>query len=182
MRIIGGLHKGRKFRPPKNLPVRPTTDFAKEGLFNILQNQLNLADINVLDLCAGTGNMSFEFASRGAKKISSVDQHFGCVKFMKNIARELQFTNLTVIKSEIFRFIDKAHSTYQFDLIFADPPYGMEGTENLPNSILNSSLISKEGIFILEHGREFSFDNHLSFLFSRKYGNVNFTFFQALPQ
>ncbi|MEQ8910600.1 MAG: 16S rRNA (guanine(966)-N(2))-methyltransferase RsmD [Vicingaceae bacterium] len=179
MRIIGGSQKGRKFSPPKKLPVRPTTDFAKEGLFNVLQNHLDFENLSVLDLCAGTGNMSFEFASRGAQKVVAVDQHFGCIKYIKNIAKELEFSSLTAYKAELIRFLKKPSKQTPFDLIFADPPYGMEGTEKLADLVFESNLLVSNGLFVLEHNRDFTFNDHPLFLLSRKYGNVNFTFFQA---
>lgn len=176
MRIISGTHKGRRFSPPKNLPVRPTTDFAKEGLFNILRNQIEIEGISVLDLCSGTGNMTFEFASRGANSILAVDQHFGCVKYIKQLSTELDFKNIRAIKAELFRFVKKLNGTY--DIIFADPPYGLDGVELLPDSIFKQEVLAQNGLLIVEHGRELSFEEHPNFSSTRKFGNVNFTFFQ----
>lgn len=176
MRIISGSHKGKKILAPKNLPVRPTTDFAKEGLFNILSNRIEVEGAKVLDLCAGTGNLSFEFASRGAATILSVDEHPGCIKFINKTARDLGFTNITTLRSELFKFIKKLSG--QYNMIFADPPYGIQDTEKLPDLILEKEVLIENGYLIIEHSAEYNFENHPRFSFSRRYGNVNFTFFE----
>lgn len=176
MRIVSGTHKGRRFTPPRGLPVRPTTDFAKEGLFNILQNRTNIHNSKVLDLCAGTGNMTFEFASRGAASILAVDQHLGCIKFIKKASAELKLENIVVLKADIFKFIGKLNQSY--DIIFADPPYALEETVNLPNTIFEKGLLAKGGLLVVEHGRETNFEEHPNFISSRAFGNVNFTFFE----
>lgn len=176
MRIVSGTHKGRRFSPPKGLPVRPTTDFAKEGLFNMLRNKIELEDAKVLDLCAGTGNMTFEFASRGASSVLAIDQHVGCIKFIKKAADELKLDSITAIKADVFKFVDKL--TQQYDIIFADPPYALEATANLPTSIFEKGLLAEDGLLVVEHGRETSFEEHPNFISTRKFGNVNFTFFE----
>ena len=176
MRIISGIHKGRRINPPKNIPVRPTTDFAKEGLFNILNNKIDFEEINVLDLFAGTGNISFEFVSRQSLSITSVDLNYRCTEFIKNTAKELHYENLRAIKANVLKFLTTAKNTY--DLIFADPPYDMEEIEQIPELIFNNQLLSEEGIFILEHSRKFDFSDHPHFAEHRKYGNVNFSFFK----
>lgn len=176
MRIVSGTHKGRRFSPPKGLPVRPTTDFAKEGLFNVLQNRTDIEDAKVLDLCAGTGNMAFEFASRGASSVLAIDQHVGCVKFIKKAASELQLNNITALKADVFKFVDKL--SQQYDIIFADPPYSLEETTTLPSKIFKKGLLAEDGLLIVEHGRETSFLEHPNFISTKKFGNVNFTFFE----
>lgn len=176
MRIISGTHKGRKFSPPKNLPVRPTTDFAKEGLFNVLRNRKDIEGSSILDLCAGTGNMALEFASRGAASVLSVDAHFGCVKYINKIAAELQLDQIHAIKADLFGFVKKLHQ--QYDFVFADPPYQLDGVLNLPDLLFEKDCLKEDGLLILEHGRELSFDSHPRYSFSKKYGNVNFTFFE----
>lgn len=176
MRIVSGTHKGRRFSPPKGLPVRPTTDFAKEGLFNMLRNRIEIEEAKVLDLCAGTGNMTFEFASRGASSILAIDQHVGCVKFIKKAASELQFNSITALKADVFKFVKKLDQ--QYDIIFADPPYALEETANLPSTIFNKGLLAEGGLLVVEHGRETSFEEHPNFISTRKFGNVNFTFFE----
>ncbi len=176
MRIIAGIHKGRRLSPPKNLPVRPTTDFAKEGFFNLLQNRFELEGSDILDLCAGTGNLSLEFASREANSVLSIDRHQGCLNYIYKMSKELNLTQIKCIKSDLFQFLNRCKT--DFDLIFADPPYGLKGSEDLPNLIFELQLLRTNGFFILEHGRELNFENHPNYQFSRKYGNVNFTFFQ----
>ena len=178
MRIIGGKHKGKKLHPPKSLPVRPTTDFAKEGLFNVLRNRINIEGLAILDLCAGTGNMTFEFASRGAQSILAVDLSFACVKYIKQQAAELGYENIRSVKSDIFGFVKKVNG--QYDLIFADPPYALEGVKQLPDLLLEKSILNKDGFLILEHGKQHKFEEHQQFLFSKTYGNVNFTFFEPI--
>lgn len=176
MRIVSGTHKGRRFTPPKGLPVRPTTDFAKEGLFNVLRSFVDIEQARVLDLCAGTGNMTFEFASRGASSVLAVDQHFGCIKFIKKTADELNLNSITAIKADVFKFISKLNGSY--DIIFADPPYGLEETNSLPTSIFKQNVLNEDGLLIVEHGRETNFEDHEHFYSSRKFGNVNFAFFK----
>ena len=176
MRIISGSHKGRRFFPPKNLPVRPTTDFAKEGLFNILRNLRDLENISVLDLCAGTGNMTFEFASRGAGSIIAVDQHPACVKYIRQLSEELSFKQIRAVKAELFKFLKNLQGSY--DLIFTDPPYGLENIMELPDLILKTDSLAENGLLIVEHGKEVKFTEHPHFFSTRKFGNVNFTFFE----
>lgn len=178
MRIISGHNRGRKIKTPPNLPVRPTTDFAKEGLFNILANRVNFETLNVLDLFAGTGNISFEFASRGAVSIKSIDTNNQCVEFIRRTAVELKFENLRSIKSNAFKFLSNAVET--FDLIFADPPYDLEEAINIPDLVFENELLNDDGILIVEHARNLSFSDHYNFTQHRKYGNVNFSFFEKI--
>lgn len=176
MRIISGHYKGRKIIAPKNLPVRPTTDFAKEALFNILRNQVNLEQLNVLDLFAGTGNMSFEFISRGVLSCLAVEQNKSCIQFIQKTAQSLEMKNLSCFKMDVFKYLSRKPNA--FDLIFADPPYALEKLDSLPNLILNKGWLSQGGILILEHGREYQFEEHDDFKFTKQYGNVNFTLFE----
>lgn len=176
MRIISGIHKGKKINPPKNLPVRPTTDFAKEGLFNILNNIIDFEKTIVLDLFAGTGSISFEFASRKAKYIVSVDLNDRCCDFILKTSKALNLNNLKVVKKDVFKFLTVQTQTY--DLIFADPPYFMNDIELLPELIINKKLLNSGGYFILEHSSNIFFQKHSFFHEHRKYGNVNFTFFK----
>ena len=157
MRIISGIHKGRPLHPPKNLPVRPTTDKAKESLFNILNNRLDYEEICTLELFAGTGNISYEFCSRGVKKAVAVDGDFRCVKYIKSVAEQLNMP-LQGIKANAFGFIQQ--HTGQYDLIFADPPYDLSRMNEIPDLVLNSSLLKTDGIFILEHSRDQDFSQH----------------------
>jgi 16S rRNA (guanine(966)-N(2))-methyltransferase RsmD len=173
MRIIGGTCKGRPLHPPKGLPVRPTTDFAKEALFNILNNQLDFEGIKVLDLFAGTGNMSLEFASRGAQ-VTAVDANGKCCSWMKNAATQLQLP-VQVHKGDVFVFLN--HSPQAYDLIFADPPYDLPQLLQLPEIIFSKGWLSPEGLLILEHGKQTPTGGLPHFSRERKYGNVHFSFF-----
>jgi len=177
MRIISGKFKGRRINPPKNLPVRPTTDMSKEALFNVLNNFFNFSGLKVLDLFAGTGNISFEFASRGSDNITSVDQDFGCVKFIKQVATEFDF-NIAAVKSEVLAFISKSNSTY--DVIFADPPYGLDQAtfEKIVSSIFEKSLLDEAGMMVIEHSKYTKLDHMENFSFKKTYGGSIFSFFE----
>jgi len=177
MRIVSGTHKGRQIHPPSNLPVRPTTDFAKESLFNILVNHVNYEELNVLDLFAGTGSISFEFASRGAREITSVDMNYKCVEFIRKTALNFGFTNIRPVRANVLSFLDFCKVKY--DLIFADPPYDMNAITSLPDKVMNNGLLNKEGLLIIEHSRDHDFSKHPLFSEHRNYGKVNFTFFQS---
>lgn len=177
MRIISGQFKGRRISPPKKLPVRPTTDMSKEALFNILNNHFNFTELRILDLFAGTGNISYEFASRGSQPIISVDADYGCVSFIKKTAAEFEF-NLTAIKSDVFAFLEKNKSEY--DIIFADPPYGMSQAdfEKIVHLVFDNKLLSEEGMLIVEHSKHTKL-NHLEQLsFQKNYGGSTFSFFE----
>lgn len=175
MRIVAGIYKGRKFYPPKNLPVRPTTDFAKEGLFNVLRSRIDMEDATVLDLFSGTGNMSLEFISRGASKVVAVDENRNCVGFIKKVSNELKITAVKTIKSEVFSYLKRQSQSY--DIVFADPPYAYDQSQKLIDLILANPLLKEDGYLILEHGKDQEFSEHPDFQFSKKFGNVNFTFF-----
>lgn len=175
MRIIGGSHKRRVIHAPESLPVRPTTDLAKEALFNVLNNHFDFEGLNVLDLFAGTGNISFEFASRGAAQVVAVDQHFRCVAFIEEISRKLPLENLKVIRADVFRFLGYAQQGW--DIIFADPPYDMKEIEKIPQVVFGRELLAPQGWLIVEHPVEISFENHERFMEKRKYGKVNMSFF-----
>lgn len=175
MRIISGKLRGRKILPPKNLPVRPTTDFAKEALFNMLRSQIDIEDCHVLDLFAGTGNISLEFISRGAISCLSVEQNTGCVRFIQKLSKELKIDNHRINRDDVFKFIKKGYGSY--DLIFADPPYNLDRLAELPDLIFEKGLLKENGFLVIEHGRENSFEEHEKLYFTRKYGNVNFTLF-----
>lgn len=177
MRIIKGKLKSRRFSVPKSFPSRPTTDFAKEGLFNILNNQIDLEEIDVLDLCAGTGNISFEFASQGARKVVSVDQNFNCVKFIRNTAKEFGVSDVVdVVKSDVVKYTTQCAS--KFDVIFSDPPFHEDFHLKLVNSIFEYQLLKEDGLLIIEHGRQTNLEEHPNFVNVRKFGNVHFSFFK----
>lgn len=177
MRIISGSHKGKRLRAPKNLPARPTTDFAKEGLFNILRNRLDLTQIKVLDLFAGIGGVSFEFASRGADSVISVDKHSGCIRFIQQTATELELP-IQTIKSDCWSFLKKDRNTY--DLIFMDPPYQMDALElqKFHELIFSSALLDQEGMLIIEHSKHQDISHLPEFVEMRKYGGSVFSMFQ----
>lgn len=175
MRIIRGLHRGRQIFPPKNLPVRPTTDFAKEALFNILEHQYDFTDLEVLDLFAGTGSISYEFASRDCRSVTAVDSHQGCVTFMVETAKKLDFKNIKVFRSDVFKFLK--HNKKPFHLVFADPPFNFEDLIMLPSFVLNNNILTNEGLFILEHPGSCDFSDHEFFMEHRNYGSVHFSFF-----
>ena len=177
MRIISGTYRGRRFQLPKNLQARPTTDFAKENLFNILANRVDFEDLRVLDLFSGTGSISFEFLSRGAKSVTCVEQYPPHVKFIKEVAEKLKVDTLTVVAGDAYRFIE--HSAGKFDLIFADAPYADERLSSIPERILKSSLLAENGILIVEHSKSNNFSNHPLYRETRVYGSVNFSLFQA---
>lgn len=174
MRIISGRNKGRHITPPANLPVRPTTDLAKESLFNILNNYFFFDAVTVIDLFAGTGNVSLEFASREAISVMSVDIHQPCVNFIKKMAGDLKYQNLTAVKADAFQFLE--HQKMPVDIIFADPPYDMEGLERIPQLVFENKLLKPDGWLIIEHSKKHDFSEHPNFYQHRNYGRVNFTF------
>ena len=177
MRIVGGKLKGRRFYPPKKLPVRPTTDFAKEGLFNILENNRELDGLKVLDLCAGTGNISYEFASRNAKSITCVDQNIHCIKYIQKQVFDFDINSISTVKSDMVSFIKKTEDRY--DIIFADPPYNqLNDLEKLLDLVVAKNLLEKDGMLILEHSFRVNMQDKAFILFTRRYGNVNFTCFK----
>lgn len=175
MRIIGGRLKGIRLNPPARLPVRPTTDLAKEALFNILYNQFDFETIRVLDLFSGTGNISLEFASRGVSDICSVDRDFGCVNYLKSLAKQYDLSAINVIKSDVFKFLEM--ETEQYDLIFADPPYDLPQINQIASKVIDRNLLKPNGYLIIEHPSLKKLDNHPSFIEQRKYGSSSFSFY-----
>lgn len=175
MRIIAGSLRGRRLNPPATLPVRPTTDMARESLFNILNNYVDYEDCAVMDLFAGTGAMSLEFVSRGAKEVTSIDINNQCTDFIKASAKQFGVNNIHVVRADVFDLIKRAYK--KFDIIFADPPYALENLPQLPDLIFEHDLLTDDGIFILEHPRDYHFEEHPHFWQHRNYGKVNFTFF-----
>lgn len=177
MRIISGKYKGRRFNAPKNLPTRPTTDMAKEALFNILNNTYYFDDLTVLDLFSGIGSISLEFASRGTKNITSVDQHLGCIRFISSIAKQLEI-NITTVKSDAFKYLEKA--PIKADIIFADPPYNFSKQQfsKIPQSVFERNLLNEDGLLIIEHSKHTDLSNLESFSYEKKYGGSTFSFFE----
>ena len=176
MRIISGKYKGRKIYPPKNLPTRPTTSRLKEGLFNILQNRLEYSNIKVLDLYSGTGNISYEFASRGSLNITSVDRNRLCVDFIKKTSLLLN-TQINIIKSDSINFLKKNNN--QFHLIFADPPYEIQ--HNIYKNIIDLSIgkLLKDGMLIIEHNKKIDLSIEPTHFMNRKYGDSVISFFNS---
>ena len=176
MRIIGGRLKGKTILPPNGYKARPTTDFAKEGLFNILDNEYEFDGLKVLDLFGGTGAISYEFASRGAGHVWCVEMLPLHANFIKSQAAKFGLTNLTVVHHNVFDFLEICHE--KFDIIFADPPYAIEGLDGIPDKVFSKDILHDGCYFILEHGDNYDFSNHPKFKKMRKYGNVHFSFFE----
>ncbi len=175
MRVIGGSFKGRVFHAPKNLPTRPTTDQAKEGLFNILNNRIDLTECRILDLFSGIGSISLEFLSRGANAVMSIDQHPKCVRFQQECCEKLELDNWTLIRADVFRQLP--NTLGPFDLIFADPPYDIPDHKRIHELIMEFNLLKPNGLFILEHEKGLPSETWNGFEQLRKYGRVHFSFF-----
>ncbi|MBR1766759.1 MAG: 16S rRNA (guanine(966)-N(2))-methyltransferase RsmD [Bacteroidales bacterium] len=175
MRIIAGNLKGRRLNPPANLPVRPTTDMARESLFNILNNYVDYEDSSVMDLFSGTGAVAVEFISRGVREVTAVDINSACTDYIKSEASRLDIRNLHVVRADVFDLLKRA--SRKFDIVFADPPYALADLAKLPGLVFERQVLTDDGIFILEHPREYSFEEHPRFWQHRNYGKVNFTFF-----
>ncbi|MGB5943566.1 MAG: RsmD family RNA methyltransferase [Leeuwenhoekiella sp.] len=176
MRIISGRHKGRKIIAPKKLPIRPTTDMAKESLFNILRNSYTLLSLSVLDLFAGSGNISYEFASRGSESITAVDSDAGCVSFINKTAQDLEMP-IEAFKSDVFKFLERSGGSY--DVIFGDPPYNWEASEFLKivDLVFQKNLLNSAGTLVLEHSKHTDLSTGQNYQESRKYGGSSFSFF-----
>jgi 16S rRNA (guanine966-N2)-methyltransferase len=177
VRIISGKYKGRRITAPKNLPVRPTTDMSKEALFNVLNNHFNFSGLKVLDLFSGTGNISYEFGSRGCDNITSIDGDMGCVNFIKKTAKEFDL-NITAIKNDVFKFLEKHKGSY--DIIFADPPYGIaqKEFEKLIELVFENELLDEEGMMIMEHSKHTKLNHMMHYSFQKNYGGSVFSFFE----
>ena len=178
MRIISGQLKGRTITPPRNLRARPTTDFAKENLFNVLQNLIDIEECDVLDLFSGTGSISYEFCSRGAKSVTSVEINSVHHNFIRKTAQELGLKNLYAVKANAFLYLKSCPK--QFDLVFSDAPYDLEQAEEIIPLVLESQILKEDGIFIFEHSKEKNFSNHPLFWQLRSYGSVQFSFFKKM--
>lgn len=176
MRIISGLLGGRKIHPPANMPhTRPTTDIAKEGLFNILQNQLDFEKLKTLDLFGGTGSISYELASRGVPDLTIVEKDVQMFSFIKKTAEALKLENFKAMKSDVFRFIEQCNE--KFDLIFAGPPYALQNIDDLPKLIFEKKLLNEQGWFILEHTPRNNYESFSHFKSARNYGTTIFSIF-----
>jgi len=176
MRIIGGEHGGRKISPPAKMPyTRPTTDIAKEGLFNILQNLLDFESIKTLDLFGGTGAISYELASRGATELTIVEKDEQMFSFIKKNIDVLKIKNIKAVKMDVFKYMDMCKE--QHDFIFAGPPYALGSIDDLPKYVFEKNLLKPEGIFVLEHTPRNDYQNHPHFYRMKNYGTTVFTFF-----
>jgi 16S rRNA (guanine(966)-N(2))-methyltransferase RsmD len=180
LRIISGIYKGRHIPVPRAFKARPTTDFAREGLFNVLANSIDFNGLTVLDLFAGTGSIGLEFLSRGAERVDLVEIDARTTAFLRQTTQQLGMDHARIIRSDVTRFIRTCRSRY--DLVFADPPYDLDSIPLLPEMVLEADLLSNGGWFILEHGKKHSFGQHSHFLELRKYGSVHFSIFeQGVP-
>jgi 16S rRNA (guanine966-N2)-methyltransferase len=178
VRIIRGILKSRRFSIPKKFPSRPTTDFAKEGLFNLLENKYSLENLKILDLCAGTGNISFEFVSREAGHVTCIDSDYNCISFIRRTASDFGIeSNMDIQKTDIILFLKRTNK--KFDIIFADPPYDVKFHDQISSLVFERDLLTEGGVLIIEHGRHTSLDKIPQFDVLRPYGNVYFSFFSA---
>ena len=176
MRIITGIYKGRHFEIPRTFKARPTTDFAKENIFNVLRGYLDFDGIAALDLFSGTGSISLEMLSRGCGQVVSVEADRDHARFIRQCIAKIGADNHTLIQGDVFRFVKSCHQ--QFDFIFADPPYQLETLADLPELVLSTGILAPDGIFCLEHGKNYDFSSHSRFLEHRNYGSVNFSLFR----
>ncbi|MCF2875625.1 MULTISPECIES: RsmD family RNA methyltransferase [unclassified Tenacibaculum] len=177
MRIISGKYKSKRISAPKNLPVRPTTDMAKESLFNILNNLYYFENISVIDLFAGTGNISYEFASRGTETIYAVDANYGCIKFINQTSKELDL-NINTYKSDVYKFLEK--TPLKSDVVFADPPYDFEASQflKIADLVFEKELLNEDGILIIEHSKHTDLTEHPKHSYDKRYGGNVFSFFE----
>ena len=176
MRIITGIYKGRHFDIPRTFKARPTTDFAKENIFNVLNGYLDFEDAAALDLFSGTGSISLEMLARGCRPVVSVEMDRDHARFIAECMKKIGTNDNILIKGDVFRFVKRCHQ--QFDLIFADPPYALETLPQLPDLILDGGLLKEGGVFVFEHGKTHDFSAHPRFVEHRSYGSVNFSLFQ----
>lgn len=176
MRIISGSLKGRNIAVPKNFKGRPTTDFAREGLFNVLNHLVDFHQMDVLDLFSGTGAFAIECYSRGADQVTCVEMQGLHVKFIGDNFKQFNITGGVVIKQDVFKYI--LQCAQKFDLIFADPPYDLPRLAELPDLIFERGLLHDDGLFVLEHPKQFNFEQHPHFLQEKRYSNVHFSFFR----
>lgn len=176
MRIVGGIFKGRIFNPNKKFTARPTTDIAKEGLFNILHHNYGFENRNAIDLFSGTGSIAYEFISRGCTEVIMVESNFQHVAYINEVLTNLNVKNAKVIRTDVFRFLPKCYES--FDFVFADPPFEMKEIDEIPDAVIKSKALKPTGLFILEHSKSNNFSTHPNFTETRNYGKVNFSFFR----
>ena len=176
MRIISGKYKGRHFDVPRNFKARPTTDFAKENLFNILTNIVDFENTSVLDFFAGTGSISLEFLSRGCKAVTSVEMDAQHAAHLKKTSVALGDEAWSVVRDDVFRYIRRCPAAY--DIVFADPPYALKELKSIPDLVLEGGLLNSGGMLVFEHGKDYDFSSHPCFFRHVAYGSVNFSFFE----
>lgn len=176
MRIIGGNLKGKSINPPAGYKARPTTDFAKEGLFNVLSNVTDFEGISVLDLFGGTGSISYEFASRGCQDIVTVEMAKPNAAFISRTAKALGITAMKIVHQNVFDFLDIC--SRKFDIVFADPPYALDGLDGIPSKVMERGILNEGGLLILEHPGDYSFAGTPFFVKEKRYGNVHFSMFR----
>lgn len=177
MRIISGIYKRRRFDVPKSFKARPTTDFAKENIFNVLANYLDFSEgLTALDLFAGTGSISIELVSRGCEKVVSIEKEPAHYNFISKVLKELDTDKCFLIRGDVFKYVTRTREP--FDFIFADPPYDLPDLQTIPDLIFANNLLKEDGVFVLEHGKENNFEDHPHFVEKRVYGSVNFSIFQ----
>lgn len=177
MRIIGGALKGKIITPPAGYEARPTTDFAKEGLFNTLENEIDFSECSLLDLFGGTGSISAEFSSRGGRDGVCVEMNRKNALFIKKTLSSIGAANVKCVHCNVFDFLGLCDK--KFSLIFADPPYKLQNLNSIPDKVLQANILTEDGRLILEHGGEYDFSQHPNFTKAKKYGNVHFSFFHA---
>ena len=177
MRIITGIYKGRHFDIPRTFKARPTTDFAKENIFNVLMQYVDFEDAQALDLFSGTGSISLELVSRGCKQVVSVEMDRDHHRFIQDCLKKLNTDKCVPIRGDVFRFLKSCKQ--QYDFIFADPPYALKELPQIPDIIFERQLLKEDGLFVLEHGKDYDFSQHKNFLEHRSYGSVNFSLFKA---
>ena len=180
MRITGGAWKSRRLKPMKSFKGRPTTDFARESLFNLLRTRVDIDEAHVLDLFSGTGMVGIECASRGATKIVAVEKNRQAIQYIKTCYKELGYENAHVLNQDAFTFLSRIAEMpeMKYEFVFADPPYQLEGLEKLPKMVKNANFLSEDGYFVLEHGAENSFEGEDGHIETRRYGHVYFSFFK----
>ena len=178
MRIITGIYKGRRFDIPKTFKARPTTDFAKENIFNVINGLIDLEEATALDLFAGTGSISLELLSRGCSSVVSVEKDRDHAQFIAQCVKKIGCDNHILIKGDVFKFLKTCR--HQFDFIFADPPYQLKELPEIPSLVLDSNLLKPDGIFVFEHGQQSDFSQHPLLIDHRAYGSVNFSVFRKV--
>lgn len=177
MRIITGIYKGRHFDIPRSFKARPTTDFAKENIFNVLTQYVDFDGAEALDLFSGTGSISLELVSRGCQTVVSVEMDRDHHRFIQECLKKLNTKVCIPIRGDVFRFVKSCRQ--QYDFIFADPPYALKELPQIPDLVLQKGILKEDGIFVFEHGKDHDFSDHPNFIEHRQYGSVNFTLFRA---